>query len=49
MEYSKYPQIRTYDFGLQADEVLIYQVLSDKSAENVVKMFLKFILEILYT
>ena len=31
MIYSKHPRIRTYDFGFQADQVLIYLVLSEKS------------------
>ena len=31
-KYSKHPHIRTYDFGVQADLVLIYLVLSEKSA-----------------
>ena len=31
-EYSKHPDIRTYDFGVQADLVVIYLVLSEKSA-----------------
>lgn len=31
-EYSKHPHIRTYDFGVQADQVLIYQVLCEESA-----------------
>ena len=30
--YSKHPHIRTHDFGGQADQVLIYRVLSEKSA-----------------
>ena len=30
-EYSKHPDIRTHDFGGQADWVLIYRVLNDKS------------------
>ena len=32
MRYSKHLHIRTYDFGVQADQVLIYLVLSEKSA-----------------
>ena len=32
--YSKHPHIRTHDFGGQADCVLIYQVLNDKSASK---------------
>ena len=31
-EYSKHPHIRTYDFAVQADQVLIYQVLCEESA-----------------
>ena len=31
-EYSKHPHIRTYDFGLQADQGVISQVLSEESA-----------------
>ena len=31
MIYSKHPHMRTYDFGFQADQVLIYPVLSEKS------------------
>ena len=42
--YSKHPQIRTYDFGAQAELVLIYLVLSKKQPE----MFLKFVSEMLY-
>ena len=44
VQYSKHLHIRTYDFRFQADQVLIYRVLS----ENVLKMFLKFVSEILY-
>ena len=38
--YSKQPHIRTYDLEVQADQVLIYRVLSEKSAsaENVLKV-----------
>ena len=32
--YSKHPHIRTHDFGGQADWVLIYRVLNDKSASK---------------
>ena len=32
--YSKHPHIRTHDFGGQADWVLIYRVLDDKSASK---------------
>ena len=31
-EYSKHPHIRTYDFAVQADQVLIYQVPCEESA-----------------
>ena len=31
-EYSKHPHIRTYDFGVYADQCVIYQVLSEVSA-----------------
>ena len=31
-KYGKHPHIRTYDLGVQDDQVLIYQVLSEKSA-----------------
>ena len=31
-EYSKHPHIRTYDFAVQAGQVLIYQVLCEESA-----------------
>ena len=30
--FSKQPHIRTYDFGFQADQVLIHWVLSEKSS-----------------
>ena len=33
-EFSKHPHIRTYDFEVQADQVLIYRVLSEKSARK---------------
>ena len=46
-EYSKHPHIRTHDFGGQADWVLIYRVLNDKSVSNVLKMFLNFYLVML--
>lgn len=38
--YSKHSHLRTYDFGLRADRVLIYRVLSEKyryQAENVLQ------------
>ena len=44
---SKHPHIRTHDFGGQTDWVLIYQVLNDKSASKVLKMFLNFYLVII--
>lgn len=31
-EYSKHPHIRSYDFAVQADQVLIYQMLCEESA-----------------
>ena len=31
-EYSKRPHIRTYDFGVEADQGVISQVLSEESA-----------------
>lgn len=31
-ECSKHPHVWTYDFGVQADQGLIYQVLSEESA-----------------
>ena len=42
VSYSKHPHIRTHNFRGQADRVLIYRVLSDKSASNVFKMLLNF-------
>ena len=33
-QYSKHPHIRTHNFGGQADWVLIYRVLNDKSASK---------------
>ena len=32
--YSKHPHIRTYDFGVQADQVLIYQGLVPEGCNN---------------
>ena len=33
--YSKQPHKRTYDFGFQADQVLIHWVLSEKSSGKI--------------
>ena len=38
MMYSKHPHITTYDFGFQADQVLIYRCLSLNQPENVLKI-----------
>ena len=45
--------VRTCDFGVQADQVLIYQMPIEKpwkprSEKNVLNMFLKYVSEILY-
>ena len=41
--YSKHPHKRTHDFGGQADWVLTYRVLSDKSASKCSLNVLKFL------
>ena len=38
--YSKHPHVRTHDFWVQADLVLIYQVFSEKSEGKCFKVFL---------
>jgi len=32
LKYSKHPHVRTYDFGFQADQVLIYGVFSERKS-----------------